>query len=63
MCAAAGIPYFMRVNIGRHEVRVDLLRLDDAGEYVVLAKALSGQEFRTDLPFPLSFDPVELMEP
>lgn len=63
VCAAAGVPYFMRVEIGDHDAEVELLRLNDAGEYVVQALAKSGQEFRTDLPFPLSFDPVELMEP
>ena len=62
-CAAAGVPYFLRVEISHAEVHVELLRLDDSGEYVVHAKALAGQEFRTDLPFPLSFDPAELLEP
>ena len=63
MCAAAGVPYFMTVEIGDGAAEVELLRLNDAGQYVVQAWAMSGQEFRTDLPFPLSFDPVELLEP
>jgi Uma2 family endonuclease len=62
LCAAAGIPYFMRIEISRREAHVELLRLDDSGEYVFQAKALAGQEFRTDLPFPLSFDPEVLLE-
>jgi Uma2 family endonuclease len=62
LCAAAGVPYYMWVEITDHEAHVDLLRLDDSGEYVVQAKALAGQEFRTDLPFPLSFDPEVLLE-
>ncbi len=61
MCAAAGVPYFMRVEVD-DGAQVELLRLDDSGEYVVQAKALAGQEFRTDLPFSLSFDPAELLE-
>ena len=63
LCAAAGVPYFMTVEIGDSAAEVELLRLNDAGVYVVQGKAKSGQEFRTDLPFPLSFDPIELMEP
>lgn len=41
---------------------VGSLRLDDGRQYVVQAKALDGQEFRTELPFPLSFDPAVLLE-
>lgn len=63
LCAAAGVPYFLRVEISRREAHMELLRLDDSGQYVVHAKALAGQEFSTDLPFPLSFDPAELLVP
>lgn len=63
LCAAAGVPYFLRVEVSLHEAHLELLRLDDGGEYVVQAKALAGQEFRTELPFPLSFDPAALLEP
>ncbi|MER5389293.1 Uma2 family endonuclease [Saccharopolyspora sp. NPDC002686] len=61
--AKAGIPYFMRVEIKYEQERasVELLRLED-GTYRDHAKALSGQTFETDLPFPLSFDPIELLE-
>jgi Uma2 family endonuclease len=62
LCAAIGVPYYMWVEITDREAHVELLRLDDSGEYVVQAKALAGQEFRTDLPFPLSFDPEVLLE-
>jgi hypothetical protein len=62
LCAAAGVPYYMWIEISDHEAHVELLRLDDSGTYVVQAKALAGQEFRTDLPFPLSFDPAVLLE-
>jgi hypothetical protein len=63
MYAAAGVPYLLTVEFAHHEAHVELLRLDDSGKYVVQAKALAGQEFRTDLPFPLSFDPAVLLEP
>jgi hypothetical protein len=59
---AAGVPYFLRVEITDHEAHLELLRLDDSGRYVVQAKALAGQEFRTELPYPLSFDPAVLLE-
>lgn len=62
VCAHAGIPYFMRVEIDDHEVHVELFKLDD-GKYTVHAKALAGQRFETDLPFPISFDPAVLLEP
>lgn len=62
LCAAAGVPYFLRVEITDHEAHLELLRLDDSGRYVVQAKALAGQEFRTELPYPLSFDPAVLLE-
>ena len=50
-------------RISRQEAHVKLLRLDHSNQYVIQAKALTGQEFRTDRPFPLSFDPAELLEP
>jgi hypothetical protein len=62
LCADAGIPYFMRVEIVDDEVHVELSRLVD-GKYVVHAKALAGQRFETEVPFPISFDPVVLLEP
>jgi Uma2 family endonuclease len=61
LCADAGIPYFMWVEVSRDDVRVELLRLE-AGGYVPTAKALAGQLFETELPFPMSFDPADLLE-
>lgn len=64
-CAEAGIPYFMWVEVSsaRQRVEVELLRLEEDGVYRNQAKALDGQSFETELPFPLSFDPAELLEP
>jgi Uma2 family endonuclease len=63
-CAAAGIPYFMRVELEptlRH-VDVVLMKLDN-GKYKVESAAPSGQKFATTEPFVLSFDPAVLLEP
>lgn len=64
MCAEAGIEYFMRVEVSyaREHAEVVLLRLDGAG-YVVHAKAPAGSTFTTEVPFPLSFDAADLLEP
>lgn len=61
LCADAGVPYFMRVEVDEDDVRIELLRLE-GGKYVMQAKALAGQQFETELPFPLSFDPGVLLE-
>jgi Uma2 family endonuclease len=61
LCAEADVPYFMRVEIDEHDIRIELFKLVD-GEYVEHAKALGGQVFATEVPFPLSFDPRELLE-
>ncbi|SBT49288.1 Uma2 family endonuclease [Micromonospora auratinigra] len=61
-CAEAGVPYFMRVQLVRRlrHVEVEFLTLDDGG-YVSTARAVSGQRLKLDLPFPIDFDPVELL--
>lgn len=61
LCAAAGVPYFMRVEIDQYDAHVELFKLDD-GEYTLHAKAQAGQLFETELPFPISFDPAVLLE-
>jgi hypothetical protein len=61
VCADAGIPYFMRVAIDDHDAKVQLFKLGD-GRYTVHAKALAGQLFETEVPFPFSFDPAVLLE-
>lgn len=62
-CARAGIPFFMRVEFAKPErsVKVELLELD-IDRYRPLATGFSGQRFETDLPFPMSFDPAQLLE-
>lgn len=64
LCASVGIPYFMEVEVRRRdsraEVKVFELRDD---RYVELAVAGAGSVFEIDRPFPLSFDPAELLPP
>lgn len=62
LCATAGIPYFLRVEIDGESVEIELSELVD-GRYRVIAQAVSGHEFRTDVPFPLALDPATLLEP
>ncbi|MGW5643299.1 Uma2 family endonuclease [Saccharopolyspora sp. NPDC003752] len=63
-CAEVGIPYFMRVEVNYSDgrVNVELLRLQD-GRYRPQARGSEVEIFETELPFPLSFDPAELLEP
>lgn len=61
-CARLGVPYFLHIGIRADEALVVLLRLD-GDRYVTHAKALSGQKFEIIEPFPVSFDPAELLEP
>ncbi|MFC7618399.1 Uma2 family endonuclease [Actinokineospora soli] len=60
-CAAAGIPYFMRVEVDYDDVLIELLQLR-GGDYRSHALGKSGEVFEMDLPFPLSFDPASLLE-
>ncbi|MDQ3578205.1 MAG: Uma2 family endonuclease [Actinomycetota bacterium] len=61
MCAAAGVPFYLRVEVDDFDVHVELLQLHN-GAYVSHAKALGGMTFETDDPFPMSFDPAVLLE-
>lgn len=63
LCAAAGIPFYLEIEVrgGLEEATVHLYQLDD-GSYQPLAKALAGQRFETELPFPMSFDPAQLLD-
>ena len=51
----------MRVEFANNTVRVELFQLND-DRYELLAGGYSGQKFETDVPFPMSFDPAELLE-
>jgi Uma2 family endonuclease len=62
LCAAGGIPYFMRVEIVRklRHVEVKLYKLDD-GNYRQIEAALAGEQFKADEPFPIQFAPEDLL--
>ncbi|MCP2260291.1 hypothetical protein LX15_004004 [Streptoalloteichus tenebrarius] len=54
----------MRVEVKRAEEKVTVtqLRLED-GRHVPLASASNGEVFETEPPFPIRFDPADLLEP
>ncbi|WP_436492951.1 Uma2 family endonuclease [Actinokineospora sp. HUAS TT18] len=60
LCADAGVPFLMRVDMSRG-AWVDLLELI-AGEYVVRARAVEGQMLESMVPFAMKFDPADLTE-
>ncbi|WP_312880421.1 Uma2 family endonuclease [Actinokineospora xionganensis] len=61
MCAEAGIPFYLRVEINQFDAHVELLKLD-GGRYVSHANALGGMTFESEIPFPMKFDPATLLE-
>lgn len=64
MCAAAGIPYYMHVEIDQRADEVSVLLLELKGDrYAQAEAAVSGELFETGEPFELSFDPAQLLEP
>jgi len=63
ICASLGIPYYLHVEIRANEAEIELFRLGTDGRYATHAHARSGQVFETAEPFPLAFDPAELLEP
>ncbi|KIR62624.1 hypothetical protein TK50_16625 [Micromonospora haikouensis] len=62
-CAEGGVPWFMRVRLTRDPARVDvrLLALHRPGGPDTVARAVSGERLRADAPFPIDFDPAELL--
>ncbi|WP_433229737.1 Uma2 family endonuclease [Micromonospora sp. CA-248260] len=61
-CAAAGVPWFLRVELDRrpHRMTATLLRREDGG-YPVVGRAVGHQRLRTRLPFPIDFAPGRLL--
>lgn len=64
LCAEAGIPWHLRVELD-YPSRSAYVRLDrlDGDRYTEFAAAHGGQRFTIADPFRLDFDPVELLEP
>jgi hypothetical protein len=64
LCAAASIPYFMRVEIDhwKRSVTITQYKLVD-GDYRQLAQAFTGERFTMTEPFEASFDTTELLAP
>lgn len=63
VCADAGVPWYLRVEIDRPAASA-YVRLDRLveGDYVEHAVAHDGQRFRISEPFVLDFDPAQLLE-
>lgn len=59
--AEAGIPTFLRIELaGAASPHVEVLGLRD-GVYTLVAKASAGQTLELAEPFPLTFDPANLL--
>ncbi|MEV4496905.1 Uma2 family endonuclease [Micromonospora arborensis] len=59
--AAAGVPFFLRVDLRNRVPTMALLELVD-GEYRPLAAAAAGSTFAMREPFEFSIDPAELLD-
>ncbi|GGM31448.1 MULTISPECIES: Uma2 family endonuclease [Micromonospora] len=62
-CAEGRVPYFMRVEISRRlrHAAVELYALGEAGGYELVTQAVSGMRLLSTEPFPIDFDPAELL--
>jgi Uma2 family endonuclease len=65
MCATAGIPYFMQIQVPKSigPVRISVQRLRRRGKPIVIASARSGDAFTMTEPFDVSFDPERFNAP
>jgi Uma2 family endonuclease len=63
LAAAAGIPFYLRVEIARglNSAELHLFELF-GGEYKPVTSAVAGEQFRMERPFEVSFDPNDLLE-
>jgi Uma2 family endonuclease len=63
LAAAAGIPYYLRVEIARALNSAELHLFQLFGDaYKPIASAVAGEQFRMERPFEVAFDPVDLLE-
>ncbi|GAB7050652.1 Uma2 family endonuclease [Catenuloplanes indicus] len=59
--AAAGVPFFLRVDFRNRVPAITLFALED-GEYQPLVAAAAGTMFVMKEPFAVEFDPAELLD-
>ncbi|MGN9776801.1 Uma2 family endonuclease [Micromonospora sp. H33] len=59
--AAAGVPFFLRVDLRNRVPSIALFELAE-GEYRPVAAAAAGSTFVMTLPFPFSVDPADLLD-
>ncbi|MFD7655860.1 Uma2 family endonuclease [Actinosynnema sp. NPDC059797] len=62
-CARAGVPYFMQVEIDGDDMLVNLLQLHGDRYVHAVEPGRAGRKFEAELPFRMSFDPADLLEP
>ncbi|MGK5522018.1 hypothetical protein ACSNN9_22050 [Micromonospora sp. URMC 107] len=62
-CAEGRVPYFLRVELSRRlgHAQAELFTLGKFGGYDTVARAVSGRRLSADLPFPIDFDPADLL--
>jgi hypothetical protein len=62
-CAEGGVPYFMRVQLSRRfrRAEAELFALGRGGVFDTVARAVRGDRLRAEAPFPIDFDPTELL--
>lgn len=62
-CAEGRVPYFLRVELSRRlgHAQAELFTLGKFGGYDTVAKAVGGRRLSADLPFPIDFDPADLL--
>jgi Uma2 family endonuclease len=64
LCARAGIPYFVRVEINREQRAAEISQHKlVGGSYRLLVQAFAGERFTMTEPFEASFDVAELLVP
>lgn len=60
--AAAGIPWYVRIELEDSYAPEVIAYRNDGGTYVEHARAQAGQQFHLDEPIQISFDPAELLD-
>ncbi|MFI6228132.1 Uma2 family endonuclease [Micromonospora echinospora] len=60
--AAAGVPFFLRVDLRNRVPTITLFELTDEGQYQPLSAAAAGSTFTMTRPFAFAVDPADLLD-